>query len=185
MSVALSSQSVEDIIRTVDSVAGWMSVSELDWLIRQAATRQRIVEVGGFCGRTTLALAMATLGTVTTVDTWRGEPQDFPDLVGDALFAAWEQTVAEYIDLGVVNHFTGTLTQYARNRRKPVDFVFIDGDHTRAGVIADCHAALRIASPGTLIAGHDWPHPGLEAAVREVFPHAECVVDRIWIAGAP
>ncbi|WP_172352689.1 class I SAM-dependent methyltransferase [Mesorhizobium sp. NZP2298] len=47
------------------------------------------------------------------------------------------------------------------------DFVFIDGDHGRAGVVKDTLLATRIVRPGGIIAWHDYHHLGT-VDVREV-----------------
>jgi hypothetical protein len=58
------------------SIFGWMPDRELDWLSKQAAVYTNIVEIGSFMGRSTRALAEATRGTVTAVDTWAGSDED-------------------------------------------------------------------------------------------------------------
>jgi len=180
--VIVPPEAVENaIVAAADPITGWMSDSELRWLIREASRRRRIVEVGAFCGRTTLALALATPGTVTSVDPWIGEPQDYPDLVGEALYAAWQRNLAPHIASGKVTAFTGTLQDYARTRPARPDFVFVDGNHLPDFVVADCQTAKRLVAKGAVVAGHDWPHPGLTDAVRSVFPDAECVTDRVWV----
>ena len=53
----------------------------------------------------------------------------------------------------------------------PADVLFIDGDHTYAGVKADYLNYRELVRPGGLIGFHDiLPHPGV----------ADCEVDRLW-----
>lgn len=173
------------LVAAAEQVPGWMSRSELIWLLRVARQHQRIIEVGGFVGRSSLVLASATPGRLLTVDTWRGEPQDFPALTGDTLERRWRATMARPLADGKADLFTGTLQQYARARTpgtpKP-DCIFIDAKHDPESVRRDCLTAKRLIAPRGLIAGHDWPHEGLADAVRSVFPDARVVVDRIWVA---
>ena len=41
---------------------------------------------------------------------------------------------------------------------RPIDFLFVDGDHSYAGVKADFHAYRRFVSPNGLIEMHDVAH---------------------------
>ncbi len=70
---------------------------------------------------------------------------------------------------------------------RPVDFLFVDGDHTEAGVEADFRAYGPLVRPGGLIAFHDivksQPSPMNEVyyfwrRVRERAEHWEYVADR-------
>ena len=51
--------------------------------------------------------------------------------------------------------------------------VFLDADHSHAGVLADCRAWWRVIAPGGWLGGHDWRNQdprfnfGVEAAVME------------------
>lgn len=50
-----------------------------------------------------------------------------------------------------------------------LDLVFVDGDHTYEGCLADIKAWLPKVRPGGAIAGHDLDWPGVAKAVEEVF----------------
>jgi hypothetical protein len=55
---------------------------------------------------------------------------------------------------------------------QPVDFVFIDAEHTYEGVLQDINAWMPHVRSGGLITGHDYKHvnfPGLTKAVHKVF----------------
>lgn len=66
-----------------------------------------------------------------------------------------------------------------------LDFVFIDGDHSRAGVERDIAAWLPKVRPGGLMAGHDFDHPlfpGVAQAVAAAFDAVALGADRTWFA---
>jgi predicted O-methyltransferase YrrM len=54
-----------------------------------------------------------------------------------------------------------------------VDLCFLDGDHTRSGLLADIEEAKRITKPGGCISGHDFTQVSwggdVQAAVRDAF----------------
>lgn len=63
-------------------------------------------------------------------------------------------------------------TEAANSLRVPdkVDFVFVDGDHSRAATLADCRAWLPHVKPGGWIGGHDYDRfsdDGVRSAVVE------------------
>lgn len=68
-----------------------------------------------------------------------------------------------------------------------MDFVFIDGDHEFASVLADLDAVRSLMSPHTLLCGHDirnaerWP--GVRSAV-DWFIQDYHVRANIWVANA-
>ena len=70
---------------------------------------------------------------------------------------------------------------------EPIDFLFIDGDHSFEGVSADFSDYSPLVAPGGLIALHDiHPHskgwggevPALWRTLRARYRHAELVADR-------
>lgn len=66
-----------------------------------------------------------------------------------------------------------------------LDFVFIDGDHSYIGCMADIIAWLPKVKPGGWIGGHDYAHPeqgNVKGAVDEAFKDKEIVLSyqRTW-----
>jgi predicted O-methyltransferase YrrM len=59
---------------------------------------------------------------------------------------------------------------------EPTDAVFIDGDHSAAGVLADSLLARRILRPGGIIVWHDYGNEGVEVTA---------VLDRLAAEGWP
>ena len=58
----------------------------------------------------------------------------------------------------------GTSSEVAAKWDRPIDFLFIDGDHSHQGVRADTEVAFKLASKGGVIAWHDC-YPGAPAWV--------------------
>jgi hypothetical protein len=66
----------------------------------------------------------------------------------------------------------GTSKSMAKIWEEPVDFVFIDAEHTYEAVVSDVIAWLPHVKVGGLITGHDYKHenfPGVTQAVNDVF----------------
>ena len=65
-----------------------------------------------------------------------------------------------------------------------LDFVFVDGDHSYAGVTRDIEAWIGKVKRGGLIGGHDYAHPDqgdVKRAVHDWFgSEVEIDVDRTW-----
>src|ERR1700679_2561854 len=60
----------------------WPNEHELQWLAEQASTHHKIVEVGSFLGRSTIAMAMHTPGLVYAVDDFYG-PRDIGEIADE------------------------------------------------------------------------------------------------------
>ena len=147
-------------------VAGWLSYDEGKALYDLARDR-RVLEIGSFCGRSTICLAQAA-SHVTAVDYFDGRAT--PD-VRDTLAEFWANLKRYDVDSHVITESpdappAGTF-----------DFVFIDGAHDYASVKADIAKALAGLAPEGLIAFHDlrsgpgacdggWD-PGVNRAVQE------------------
>lgn len=171
-------------VRNLDAalaIQGWMKPVELRWLAEQASRARLVVEVGSWKGRSTRALGENVRGCVFAVDTWAGQADDsthvnrelaqrgraevygeFLRNVGD-LIAARRVIPVESTSIEAAEAFTRT------HGLGVFDLVFLDGEHGYEGVRADIAAYLPLVRPGGLMAGHDFPKPGVRRAVLERF----------------
>ena len=126
------------------------TTTERDCLARYAAGRRRLVEIGVWHGVTTKRLrsVMHPQGVLTAVD-------PFP--VGRLGFSL-QQHIAHRevasVDNGEVAWLRTTGAAAARDH-ETVDFVFIDGDHSEHGLLADWQAWSPLVEPGGVVALHD------------------------------
>jgi MMP 1-O-methyltransferase len=133
-----------------------------------------ILEVGTYCGKSTLYLAAAacqTGGVVFTVDHHRGseehqagEEYHDPDLVGDDSrfdsLPEFRSTIAEAGLEESVVAVVGRSELVARHWRTPVGMLFLDGGHSRAAAFADYEGWSPALTVGGLLAIHDvFPRP--------------------------
>jgi predicted O-methyltransferase YrrM len=127
------------------------TVAEQACLARRAAGRRSVVEIGVMHGATTALLrsVMASDGVVTGID------RHLPG----RLFVSFERLVAKR---EVDRHRRGRAIllrewshEAARRWRTPIDFLFIDGDHSWTGVERDWRDWTPHVMPGGLVALHD------------------------------
>ena len=126
------------------------TVAERDCLAHHAAGRRRLVEIGVWHGVTTrrLRTVMHPLGVLSAVD-------PFP--VGRLGFSV-QQHIARHEVEGVENGsvvWLRTTGSAAAHDHAPVDFVFIDGDHSEEGLLADWRAWSSLVETGGVVALHD------------------------------
>lgn len=176
---------IDAIVEAAERIPGWMTRDELRWLAEQASTRQTILEIGAWQGRSTRALAMATPGVVYVSDDWRGEestPVEPTRL--RTLFA--QHLVAEIVAGKVVQLHLSSEGLYSMLEREWLnmpamfDMVFIDGDHQEPSVRRDIAQFRDRLAPGGLLCGHDHGLPGVHRALEDTLRDARVVAGSIW-----
>jgi MMP 1-O-methyltransferase len=166
------------LLRAAESAPGFMPAAEGQALYEAAAAYSRrgpVLEIGSYCGKSTIYLAAAarTAGQlVVTVDHHRGSEEHQP---------GWE-----YHDPGLVDPRTGRLdtlptlratlaaagledhvvvvvgrsADVARLWRMALGMVFIDGGHTEQAAMTDYQGWAPWVAPGGVLAIHDvFPDP--------------------------
>jgi predicted O-methyltransferase YrrM len=180
-----------DLPLPIDGVPGFLAPAEGEVLYRygcRAAALGPLVEIGSYCGRSTVYLGCACRdagGAVYAVDHHRGSEEHQP---GEAFhdpalldpatgavdtFRRFRQTLAaaglEPFVLPVVAE--GVL--FAQHFPGPAGLVFIDGGHSLAAALADYRAWAGKVARGGVLAIHDvYPDPArggqAPAAVRRL-----------------
>jgi hypothetical protein len=130
--------------------AGWLTEAEGAELARLAEGKA-VLEVGAYCGRSTICLAQ-TAHTMATVDTFdgRGTAQ-----AGNTR-ATFDRNLQRYGVDEKVCVYVGTSGSVLPNLPPIYDLVFIDGSHDRESVAADARLAAALLRPGGLLAFHDY-----------------------------
>ena len=179
------------------AVDGWMSVSELAFLYAIASKMPegaRVVEVGSWKGRSTVAICEALTSckdvTMRAIDTWQGDPhilelENARDLQEDGVYKTFCANTAAYGFLKAERMTSLEAAPHFENGS--LDWVFIDAFHEYESVSADIQAWYPKLKPGGLISGHDYGYLGINRALRVFFGRV-CAWDTIWYArvdGAP
>ena len=153
-------------------VPGWMGDAELWWLFRQAEaipSERRIVEVGCWLGRATVALALGhpNPADIFVVDHFRGTigEEAFFAIEGNpmSIFVANMQKLVGWVPQIIVADSVEASVRFAY---KSLSLVFIDADHEEEAVVQDIEAWLPRVRLGGVICGHDWLRPSVKKAVE-------------------
>lgn len=141
-------------------IRGWLAIEEGQKLAELAAGK-RVLEIGSFCGRSTVCMARVA-EHVTAVDFFDGPKVEF---YGDYS--------AEF-DASVLRH--GVKDKVTKHRPEDplageYDFAFIDGAHDYESVKRDIEKVSTVLVNGGLMAFHDYRggiDPGVDKAVDEL-----------------
>jgi Methyltransferase domain len=164
------------------SVEGWMEPDELACLAELASHSQRIVEVGSWAGRSAVALAENTKGTIFCVDTWSASLTARTDHNWE-LFNKWMANTAGLPVVPVMMESARAARMFAA-AGMTFDMIFLDGDHTEPYLREDI--ALwkpLLAGESSIFCGHDYNEPtwkDVKKVVDELIPRFR-LVGRIWI----
>lgn len=188
----LNDPEIGHAVLEADRIQGWMSSEELEWLARTSRDARVTIEVGSWKGRSTKAMALATLGRIYAVDHWRGSsnPADATSIEvaargHDAIFAEFCENLKDEIASGRVIPVRMENREAARSLPLPsqgADFVFIDSDHGYERVREDILSFRPFVRPEGILSGHDFSPgwPGVVQAVAELAPGYSIAVGSIW-----
>jgi predicted O-methyltransferase YrrM len=143
-------------------------------LARQCRGRV-FVEIGSYYGASASFIASGIRrsrvgGTLYCVDTWQNDTM--PDWSRDT-FERFSANTRPYRD--IIVPLRGKSTEVAKCFNEPVDFLFIDGDHSYEAVKADVRAWLPKLSSNAVIVFHDigWAKGVQKVVAEEVAPRAK------------
>ena len=167
-----------ELLRAAEAATGFMPAAEGLALFGAAARyagRGPVLEVGTYCGKSTIYLAAAAREAgqpVITVDHHRGSEENQP---------GWEYHDTALVDpvtgrMDTLPHARATLAaagveddvvvvvgrsaEVARLWRTPLGMLFIDGGHTDAAATTDYESWAPWVAPGGVLAIHDvFPDP--------------------------
>ncbi len=137
-------------------------------LIRCAAGRERVAEIGVYHGATSrhFRRVMSATGTLVAVDAYYKSRIGMP-----AAYLIARRELGR-VRRGRLVFLRATGAEAGRRdvvrRLAPFEFVFLDGDHSRAGLDANWSAWRPLVAPGGVIAIHDTTEGEGLRFVREV-----------------
>lgn len=162
-------------IRDIETLAikGFLDAEEgarLYGLAREASARGPVLEVGGYCGKSTLYLGLGCRenhGVLYSIDHHRGseeqqkgqeyfDPELYDEREGRVDTFRFFRSAVERADLlDTVVPLVTTSAVAARMWSTPLSLVFIDGSHTYPGAFSDYVAWSPHLMPGGYLAIHD------------------------------
>jgi predicted O-methyltransferase YrrM len=131
------------------------------------------VELGSWQGASAIPVARAVRrwgGTVTCVDTWGGSVEGDPSTMQPWMLLACVRNMAAAGVTGSVRLIPSTTSDAATHWTEPIDYLYVDADHTYNGVVADLLAWVPFVKPGGLLLGDDYGsrlYPGVQTAWDE------------------
>jgi hypothetical protein len=162
-------------------IPGWF-----DWMdtyarwVREVPDDGVIVEVGSFKGRSAAFLGVEAINSgkrlrLHCVDTWQGSPElmQLPEVRDGSFYHEFVTNLQPVLQ----HHDTAPMRLFIH--RKPsvvaaeqfadgsVDRVWLDGDHSTAGLLADLEAWWPKLAPGGELGGHDFGFFGVTPAVEQ------------------
>lgn len=142
---------------------GWMQPNEIYWLNEQAKFHETCIEVGSFCGKSSMALADGIKGHLYCVENFSGaDCQQFSPERVKATFLENMKDFEEKYSLIEMDSL-----EAAQKCDSPVDMIFIDASHKYEDVKRDILAWLPHVK--ILICGHDYDMKEVRKAVDEIF----------------
>ena len=126
------------------------------------------VEIGSYIGASTCFIAAGIKkkgsGQLHCIDTWQN--QGMTEGKRDTL-AEFKKNTTKYKDLIIPQR--GDSRELAKTFKKPIDFLFIDGDHSYESVRMDVEAWFPKLNPGALVLFHDigWAK-GVQQVIDEI-----------------
>ncbi len=167
-----------ELLEAAERATGFMPTAEglaLHDAAREALRRGPVLEVGTYCGKSTIFLAAAARdvgGLVVTVDHHRGSEEHQPgweyhdpNLVDEHTgcldtLAEFRRTIADAVLEEHVTAIVGRSSVAASFWRTPLTLVFIDGGHTDAAAVADYEGWAPWVTVGGALVIHDvFPDP--------------------------
>lgn len=163
---------------------------ELEVLLRVAKSMPEgavVVEVGSHRGRSTLAIAEGLESILdarlVAVDTFAGDPSWSEQTEAREARTIFDRNTASVSFLETIQ--APSVEAAARFDAATVDWVFIDGLHDYANIVADIRAWAPKVKPGGLLSGHDWGMDSVRDGVLRFFPFDRVGVEyNIWMTRA-
>lgn len=150
------------------------------------------VEIGSWLGGST-QIFMAYAARLYCVDHWRGDGNVYPGDFPGNLMNPWER-FRSFVEVVGDNFLTtvfpcvGDSKLWCTVWNRPIDFLYIDGDHSYKGVQADILGWAPYVKAGGTILGHDYEvepgcmFPGVAKAVDEIYPRRILIPKtRFWM----
>jgi len=174
---------VAQMLSQMREIEGWFNDPEAELLIsavRQQANRHpgriNVVEVGSYCGRSTVVLGLALReldvgrARVYAIDPHHGQISTLnQDIVQtEPTYERFSRNIADARIADLVTPIVAYSTEVVWD--KPVDLLFIDGWHDYEHVAADFQAFSPWLGPDSLVAFHDCADyfPGVKRFVSEL-----------------
>ena len=167
----------------IEKIMGWFSEDEAEYIARLAKkvpAESNIVEIGSFCGRSTISLILGSRNgmqaKVHSVDPHLGLTSIHPDSTFPPfVMNLKEKNLLQYVAIHRCN--SADLADSWEGGK--IGLLFIDADHSYDSVNSDFNLWHKYLLEGALVIFHDYPQVGPNRLIREIltnypefFPHS-------------
>lgn len=148
-----------------DLPQGWFNHGPQILALLEQYQPKVVVELGTWLGASAIAMARSVRrwgGTVTCIDTWAGDMNEeggSPAGKAPLMLLSCARNIVEAGVSASIRLIPATTLEAATAWTGPIDFLYIDADHSYAGVNADLYRWAPHVKPGGLLAGDDYGHP--------------------------
>lgn len=149
------------------TITGWMKPAELRWLAVRASKCERVLEIGSYHGRSTVAMLENSNARIWCVDSWD------TDAVFESDYVRFVENLEPYSNRITVLRGEGErMLSDLRIAGEQFDMAFVDDGHDYELVHADILNCLPLVRDDGLLCGHDYnpAWPGVMKAVNELVP---------------
>lgn len=182
------------------SIPGWSNFESVYQMAAEAVPDNAVlVEIGSWMGRS--AAMMCTFleragkaggARFYCVDTWKGSKGGVDEMfhnqtlaqLGGNMLETFQKNMTPWKD-GYIPLQMDSVEAAKQFADASVDFVFIDGGHTKEQVLADISAWRPKVKPGGILAGHDADWPEVLAAVLSSVIPIEIWDTASWVYRVP
>ena len=157
----------ENLLKEVETVEGYLSPNEMRFLALLAAYPTavgEVLEIGSFKGKSTIILAKAAAladknSKIHAVDPMTAPSATDPDLRGDETsFTDFQKNIEKHNVADRIEFHQTFSYKLAETWKRPLRFLWIDGDHTYKGTKLDFDGFAAHLSDGAIVAMHDVLH---------------------------
>lgn len=167
-----------------NTVEGWTSDEELNWLFQRGKKYRKIVEIGSWKGRSARAIldGLNGKGKLTCVDTFMGSDDDEIEKKQAKevnVFTEFWRNCGSASNLRVLMTTSDEANGLMYISNEFFDMTFIDASHSYESIKQDIE--LWLPRTKKIICGHDYHShaPGVLQATKELLGEVE-VIDTIW-----
>ncbi len=167
----------------IEKILGWFSQDEAEYMAKlamKAPAGGSIVEIGSFCGRSTISLILGSRKgmkqKVHSVDPHFGLSSIYPESTFPMFVRNLEEkNLLRYVTIHRCKS-ADAVKLWNGNR---ISLLFIDADHSYDSVCSDFYSWRKYLQDGALVVFHDYPQEGPNKLIREIladnpkfFPHS-------------
>lgn len=165
-----------DIKKITDKIDGWLSERERKFLYEKAkgcSGKGAIVEIGSFKGKSTVCLALGSKNgknlKVYAIDPHISDLEHRLYNQKESTFKIFQSNIKEAGVTDIVNPIVKSSKEAAKDWSRPIEFLWIDGDHSYDGAKTDFDFYSPFVVDGGLIAFHDSTQKEVNRVASDVF----------------